>query len=153
VVSLLDGHVVALSPSTGRVLWGFDSGGPLVSAKQPEQGRSSSLHVFPGAAPDDGGLYAYHGMRPTDAAALQVGWAGQLGARARQRSPLQLWGGAGGNPGSRRAPAWMPPPLARQCQRAGLAALRVHALTLPPACSARSACPSRCLSWWRRRPP
>lgn len=72
MVSLLDGHVVAVSPSTGKMLWAFDTGGPLVSAKQPEQGRSR-LHVFPGAAPDDGGLYAYQGVQPTDAASLQVG--------------------------------------------------------------------------------
>lgn len=71
VVSLLDGQVVALSPVTGRVLWGFDTGGPLVSSKQPQQG-DASLHVFPGAAPDDGGLYAYYGSRPSDVASLQV---------------------------------------------------------------------------------
>lgn len=62
VVSLLDGHVVAVEPETGRLLWTFDSGAPLVSSKQASVKSPSSpaFNVFPGA---DGGLYAYHGMR------------------------------------------------------------------------------------------
>jgi outer membrane protein assembly factor BamB len=58
IVSLLDGHVVALDQSTGRTLWSFDSGAPLVSAKQ-SFASSQGLNVFPGT---DGGLYAYHGI-------------------------------------------------------------------------------------------
>jgi hypothetical protein len=58
IVSLLDGHVVALDQSTGRILWNFDSGAPLVSAKQSLT-ASQGLNVFPGT---DGGLYAYHGI-------------------------------------------------------------------------------------------
>lgn len=57
-MSLLDGHVVALDQSTGRILWNFDSGAPLVSAKQSLT-ASQGLNVFPGT---DGGLYAYHGI-------------------------------------------------------------------------------------------
>lgn len=58
IVSLLDGHVVALDQVTGRILWSFDSGAPLVSAKQ-SFASSQGLNVFPGT---DGGLYAYHGI-------------------------------------------------------------------------------------------
>jgi outer membrane protein assembly factor BamB len=58
IVSLLDGHVVALDQNTGRILWTFDSGAPLVSAKQSFS-SSQGLNVFPGT---DGGLYAYHGI-------------------------------------------------------------------------------------------
>lgn len=58
IVSLLDGHVVALDQATGRTLWSFDSGAPLVSAKQ-SFASSQGLNVFPGT---DGGLYAYHGI-------------------------------------------------------------------------------------------
>lgn len=58
IVTLLDGHVVALDQHTGRVLWTFDSGAPLVSAKQ-NVASSQGLNVFPGT---DGGLYAYHGI-------------------------------------------------------------------------------------------
>lgn len=58
IVSLLDGHVVALDQNTGRVVWTFDSGAPLVSAKQSFS-SSQGLNVFPGT---DGGLYAYHGL-------------------------------------------------------------------------------------------
>lgn len=58
IVSLLDGHVVALDQHTGRVVWTFDSGAPLVSAKQSFS-SSQGLNVFPGT---DGGLYAYHGL-------------------------------------------------------------------------------------------
>lgn len=58
IVSLLDGHVVALDQNTGRILWTFDSGAPLVSAKQ-SFASSQGLNVFPGT---DGGLYAYHGI-------------------------------------------------------------------------------------------
>ena len=63
-MTLLDGHVVALNPASGQVLWTFDSGAPLVSAKQ-----TPGLNVFPGA---DGGLYAYHGMRREVDAGLEV---------------------------------------------------------------------------------
>lgn len=58
IVSLLDGHVVALDQGTGRVVWTFDSGAPLVSARQSLT-SSQGLNVFPGT---DGGLYAYHGL-------------------------------------------------------------------------------------------
>lgn len=58
IVSLLDGHVVALDQHTGRIVWTFDSGAPLVSAKQ-SLASSQGLNVFPGT---DGGLYAYHGL-------------------------------------------------------------------------------------------
>ena len=57
-MSLLDGHVVALEQHTGRVVWTFDSGAPLVSAKQSFS-SSQGLNVFPGT---DGGLYTYHGL-------------------------------------------------------------------------------------------
>lgn len=59
IVSLLDGHVVALDQNTGRVLWTFDSGAPLVSARQSYASSQGGLNVFPGT---DGGLYAYHGI-------------------------------------------------------------------------------------------
>ncbi len=50
--SLLDGKIVALDPSSGRNLWSFDSGLPLVSASNFQPDRS----IFPGA---DGALYVY----------------------------------------------------------------------------------------------
>jgi len=59
LVTLLDGHVVALDHTTGRTLWTFDSGAPLVSAKQ-SLASSQGLNVFPGT---DGGLFAYNGMK------------------------------------------------------------------------------------------
>ena len=57
IVTLLDGSIVAVDRDRGRVLWTFDSGAPLVSARQSPAGRRG-FNVFPGA---DGGLYAYHG--------------------------------------------------------------------------------------------
>ena len=50
--SLLDGKVVAVDPESGRNLWSFDSGLPLVSASNFQPDRS----IFPGA---DGVLYVY----------------------------------------------------------------------------------------------
>ncbi|KAK9861488.1 hypothetical protein WJX84_008156 [Apatococcus fuscideae] len=50
--SLLDGKVVAVDPVSGRDLWSFDSGLPLVSASNFQPDRS----IFPGA---DGALYVY----------------------------------------------------------------------------------------------
>lgn len=73
IVSLLDGHVVALDQSTGRVVWTFDSGAPLVSAKQSFS-SSQGLNVFPGT---DGGLYAYHGLTHLNPG-LEVGTPKQL---------------------------------------------------------------------------
>lgn len=66
-MTLLDGTVVAVDRTAGRVLWTFDSGAPLVSAKQSP--ASSGFNVFPGA---DGGLYAYHGASERGAAGLEV---------------------------------------------------------------------------------
>jgi outer membrane protein assembly factor BamB len=77
IVTLLDGHVVALDHSTGRVLWTFDSGAPLVSAKQ-NVASSQGLNVFPGT---DGGLYAYHGMTHLNPG-LEVGAVGTADAAA-----------------------------------------------------------------------
>lgn len=73
IVSLLDGHVVALDHSTGRVLWTFDSGAPLVSAKQH---AAASLNVFPGT---DGGLYAYRGISTQLNPGLEVRGAAAAG--------------------------------------------------------------------------
>eukprot|EP00878_Enallax_costatus_P018795 GHUV01019807.1.p1 GENE.GHUV01019807.1~~GHUV01019807.1.p1 ORF type:complete len:727 (+),score=262.17 GHUV01019807.1:265-2445(+) len=59
LVTLLDGRVVALDHGSGQILWTFDSGAPLVAAKQTAA-LSQGMNVFPGT---DGGLYAYRGMK------------------------------------------------------------------------------------------
>jgi hypothetical protein len=50
-VSLLDGTLVAVEPDSGRLLWTFDSGSPLVSA-------SGSAEVGAGLVPEGGGPHA-----------------------------------------------------------------------------------------------
>lgn len=57
IVTLLDGTIVAVDPETGKRLWEFDSGSPLVSARRSEE---THMNVFPGV---DGGLYAYYGYK------------------------------------------------------------------------------------------
>lgn len=67
IVSLLDGRVVAVDPSSGNILWTFDSGSPLLSVQQSEA-SPPGVHIFPGV---DGGLYAYHGV-DSETAKLEV---------------------------------------------------------------------------------
>ena len=66
-MSLLDGTLVAVDPGSGRLLWTFDSGSPLVSASGAAEegshvGTGSAVQpccptaIFPGV---DGALYAY----------------------------------------------------------------------------------------------
>jgi len=74
IVTLLDGQVVAVDRDAGEVLWTFDSGAPLVSAKQTQEGNG--FNVFPGA---DGGLYAYHGMNHQRSLGLEVQWGSGWG--------------------------------------------------------------------------
>ena len=57
---MLDGRVVAVEPSSGAVLWTFDSGSPLVSVVQ-NGAVPGGLNIFPGV---DGGLYAYSADDP-----------------------------------------------------------------------------------------
>lgn len=66
-MSLLDGTLVAVDPGSGRLLWTFDSGSPLVSAagsaeESSNGGKGSAVQpccstaIFPGV---DGALYTY----------------------------------------------------------------------------------------------
>ena len=58
MVSLLDGKIAALDADSGRRLWEYDTGQPLVSNKgTASRGNDNLATVFPGA---DGSLYAYH---------------------------------------------------------------------------------------------
>lgn len=86
MVTLLDGRIVAVDEASGRVMWTFDSGTPLVSVKQ-SQVVAAGLSIFPGV---DGGLYAYGSTVGADGAIgtskLEVGgscvrpWAACHGA-------------------------------------------------------------------------
>lgn len=80
VVATLDGNIHGMQPDTGRLLWTFASGSPLVSSRRADAtssarpgGGSHDVNIFPGA---DGGLYAYHGVQ-----------AGSLGLEVS--SPIQ----------------------------------------------------------------
>ena len=66
-MSLLDGTLVAVDPGSGRLLWTFDSGSPLVSAAGAAEEAAHagggaavqpccSTAIFPGV---DGALYTY----------------------------------------------------------------------------------------------
>lgn len=79
-MTLLDGNVLAVDRDKGRVLWTFDSGAPLVSAKQSPAG--AGFNVFPGA---DGGLYAYHGVSKSSGLGLEVRRGLQSLRRLRRR--------------------------------------------------------------------
>ena len=63
LVTLLDGRVVAVNQKSGRTIWTFDSGSPLVSARQSLESEQP-FNVIPGS---DGGLYTYRGMNEVDA--------------------------------------------------------------------------------------
>jgi hypothetical protein len=84
IVTLLDGVVVGVDRDAGRVLWTFDSGAPLVSAKQSPQG--SGFNVFPGV---DGGLYAYHGVSKHRTPGLEVRAGLGFSGRSRQNAAGQ----------------------------------------------------------------
>lgn len=57
LISLLDGRIAAVDEETGRRLWVFDTGQPLVSNKGiAGQTAADKSTIFPGA---DGSLYAY----------------------------------------------------------------------------------------------
>lgn len=92
IVTLLDGHVVSVDRESGQVQWTFDSGAPLVSAKQSPQG--SGFNVFPGA---DGGLYAYHGVtKHTPGLEVCVpqgawGWLKEGGDVRREANAMRLY--------------------------------------------------------------
>ncbi|GFR44013.1 hypothetical protein Agub_g5168 [Astrephomene gubernaculifera] len=55
VVTLLDGRVVAVRMDSGEVMWTYDTGTPLVTAKQAKA-MVPDLRIFPGV---DGRLYLY----------------------------------------------------------------------------------------------
>jgi hypothetical protein len=56
--------VLALDHHTGATLWNFDTGSPLVSARQ----RADLGHTFNVIPGSDGGLYTYHATKPMEAA-------------------------------------------------------------------------------------
>ena len=60
LATLIDGSLVALDAETGRTLWTFDSGLPLLSSSGfTEPAETGASAVFPGT---DGSLYSYqHG--------------------------------------------------------------------------------------------
>eukprot|EP00898_Chlorokybus_atmophyticus_P001021 jgi/Chlat1/191/Chrsp1S03110 len=79
-VSLLDGTVHAIEPSTGSIQWSFSSGAPLVSSSRQfgsaEDLENADGHIFPGA---DGVLYAYRQNQPLQRLPLTVKELVELG--------------------------------------------------------------------------
>jgi outer membrane protein assembly factor BamB len=91
VVSLLDGKIAALDAESGRRLWEYDTGQPLVSNKgTASRGNDSLATVFPGA---DGSLYAYHHKERSFEASqlgLRLHVVGQRLAVAHDEQPALL---------------------------------------------------------------
>lgn len=68
LVTLIDGSLVALDHDSGQVLWRYDTGAPLVSARQTSA-PSQGMNLVPGAY---GELYAYQGLQQPSNPGLQV---------------------------------------------------------------------------------
>lgn len=54
LVGKIDGSISALDEDSGKILWTFDSGSPLISTSQD---ATSEVQVFPGI---DGSIYVLH---------------------------------------------------------------------------------------------
>ena len=86
LVSLLDGTLVAVEPSSGVPLWAFDSGGPLVSSSGLGGGgseNSGGAALVPGV---DGSLYAYTPLE----AAIEGSGGGSSGSSGSSRGLARL---------------------------------------------------------------